>query len=207
MKWKQIVQSNSHSCNVSGKQLPIVPSETKDHGLRVSHGSSKNSGDALVRLNDTSERATNCDPFARYSELCGRNVVPQPCNQSVHSKCSVGISESVDLAKLGFHEPPDLDVFHKYSDLCARTVATRAMVNEDGWRNDVSASNRLKRPCYDTPLLFPLTSDVFYFKDVVNNQTRTPETDAFEKYSRLCTRNVTPRLAGTEGSLLCLHFL
>ncbi|GJV29256.1 DNA helicase [Tanacetum coccineum] len=200
MKWKQIVQSNSHSCNVSGKQLPIVPSETKDRGLWVSHGSSKNSGDALVRLNDTSERATDYDPFARYSELCGRNFVPQPCNQSVHSKCSVGISESVDLVKLGFHEPPDLDIFHKYFDLCARTVTTRAVVNEDGWRNDVSAYNRLKRPCYDTPLSFPLTSDVFYFKDVVNNQTRTPETDAFEKYSRLCTRNVTPRLAGTEDT-------
>ncbi|GJT32428.1 hypothetical protein Tco_0922847 [Tanacetum coccineum] len=121
MKEKQIVQPDSHSCNVSAKQLPIVPSETKDRSLRVSDSSSKNSGDALVRLNHTSKTATDYDAFARYSELCVRNVTPRPY------------------------------VFDKYYELCTRNITTRAVVNEDTLCGDVSASNQLKRTHYDTP--------------------------------------------------------
>ncbi|GKD69888.1 retrovirus-related pol polyprotein LINE-1, partial [Tanacetum coccineum] len=49
----------------------------------------------------------------------------------------------------------------------------------DTLRGDVFASNRLKRTRYDTP-----------------------ETDAFEKYSQLCARNVARRLATTEDTSL-----
>ncbi|GJZ50250.1 hypothetical protein Tco_0604440 [Tanacetum coccineum] len=110
MKEKQIVQLDSYSCNVSVKQLPIVPSETKDRSLRASDSSSKNSGDALVRLNHTSKTATDYDAFARYSELCVRNVTPRPCNQTVQSKFPDGLLEYVAPGNLGSKKTPEPNV-------------------------------------------------------------------------------------------------
>ncbi|GKA94899.1 hypothetical protein Tco_0816937 [Tanacetum coccineum] len=43
------------------------------------------------------------------------------------------------------------------------------------------------------------SSGVFSFKGAVN-ESRTSETDAFEKYFQLCERNVAPRLAATEDT-------
>nr|GEW66346.1 AP-2 complex subunit mu [Tanacetum cinerariifolium] len=61
----------------------------------------------------------------------------------------------------------------------------------------VSASNWLKRTRYETQHALPLSSEVFSFKGAIN-EFRTSKTDAFEKYSQLCERNVAPRLAATE---------
>nr|GEU72572.1 DNA helicase [Tanacetum cinerariifolium] len=87
--------------------------------------------------------------------------------------------EYVALGNLGSKKMLGPDVFDKYSELCARNVTARAVVNEDTLRGDVSASNRLKRTRYDTP-----------------------EIDAFEKYSQSCARNVARRFAATEDTSL-----
>ncbi|GKE95648.1 hypothetical protein Tco_1580503, partial [Tanacetum coccineum] len=136
-----------------------------------------------------SKIATDSDAFTRYSELCARNVNPLPCNQNARSRFSVKLLDSADGPY----------VFYMYSQLCARNVTARAVINEDTSCGGVSASNWLKRTRYETQPALPLTSEVFSFKGDVN-ESRTSETDAFEKYSQLCERNVAPRLAATEDT-------
>nr|GFA15876.1 hypothetical protein [Tanacetum cinerariifolium] len=97
-------------------------------------------------------------------------------------------------------------VFDKYSQLCARNVTARTVINEDTSCGGVFASNWLKRTRYETQLALPMTSKVFSFKGAVN-ESRTSEIDAFEKYSQLCERNVAPRLAATEVGLQILQLV
>ncbi|GKC27839.1 hypothetical protein Tco_1035133 [Tanacetum coccineum] len=190
------VLPRSH-CNVSGNQSSIVPSKAKNHGLCVSGGPFESSGALqnmfakgyVVRVHQPSKIATDSDAFTRYSKMYAWDVNPLPCNKNARSRFS---AELLDLA-----DRPE--VFDKYSQLCARNVTARVVTNENTSCGGVSVSNWLKRTRYETQPALPLTSEVFSFKGDVN-ESRTSETDAFEKYSQLCERNVAPRLAATEDT-------
>nr|GEW76111.1 putative ribonuclease H-like domain-containing protein [Tanacetum cinerariifolium] len=68
--------------------------------------------------------SSSCDAFSRYSELCGRNVLP---------KCCLDVTPAVKHS--------DLNVFEKYSDLCQKNAVTGTSTSSVHVVHDITIVN------------------------------------------------------------------